>query len=243
MQRFKKMMSMAALAALAGLVLAMSPNNQDPPFTSDFGFEELSNLVPRGGNRYFSLRPGAFQRLEGEDDGQFVVVKITVLNEIKVIPFLVDGELVVAVARVVEEREWTDGRLAQISRNYYACNEDSGNVYYLGEDVDHSENGQLIGHEDSWRAGRDGAMPGLMMPKLFLLGARYQMEQAPDVSMDRGENVRMGFRHRTPAGLFRHCIMVEETTPLEPEEETIKIYAPGVGLIVDDDLELVAYRD
>ena len=242
MKRLHTMTATLAAAGLAGLALAISPGSGGPPFTSDFGYEEMSALGPHGGNRYFPLHPGAFWRLEGEDDGQFVEVRITVLDDVKIIPFLVDGELAVAVARVVEEREWTEGELSQVSRNYYACSELSGNIYYLGEDVDHYQNGRVIGHEDSWLAGRNGAMPGLLMPQLFLLGARYQMEQAPGVSMDRGENLRMGFRRHTPAGTFRRCIMVRETTPLEPDEETIKIYAPGIGMIVDDRLKLVAYR-
>jgi hypothetical protein len=35
--------------------------------------------------------------------------------------------------------------------------------------------------------------------------------------------------------------MVVDTTPLEPDEETVKVYAPNVGLIVDGPLELVEY--
>lgn len=243
MRTLVKRASYAAFIVIAATVLAMGPRIDSGAFTTDFSLNGDSRLGPHDGNRYFSLRPGAFQRLRGEDDGEEVIVEITVLNEVRVIPFVANGELVLAVARVVEEREWTERELSQVSLNYYACDEGTGNVYYLGEDVDHYRNGRVIGHEDSWIAGRRGAMPGLLMPSQFLIGARYQMEQAPGVSEDRGENVRMGFRYETRAGTFRNCIMVEETTPLEPGEETIKIYAPGVGMIMDDGLELVAYRN
>ncbi len=80
------------------------------------------------------------------------------------------------------------------------------------------------------------------MPGLFLIGSRYHQEMAPDVAMDRAEHVGMGFAVETPAGVFENCVVVLETSLLEPDEETIKIYAPGVGLIVDDGLELVEFR-
>jgi hypothetical protein len=40
--------------------------------------------------------------------------------------------------------------------------------------------------------------------------------------------------------VFRNCVEVTETTPLEPGEESFKTYCPGVGLVRDDDLELMA---
>ena len=65
--------------------------------------------------------------------------------------------------------------------------------------------------------------------------------QAPGVAMDRAEHVAMGLAIGTPAGVFEDCVMVVDTTPLEPDEETVKVYAPNVGLIVDGPLELVEY--
>ncbi len=109
----------------------------------------------------------------------------------------------------------------------------------MGEDVDIYEEGQTVSHEGSWLAGRNGAQPGLMMPGVFLLGSRYYQELAPGVAMDRAEHVAMGLAVTTPAGTFEGCVMAVDTTPLEPDEETIKVYAPGIGVIVDGPLELV----
>ena len=141
--------------------------------------------------------------------------------------------------RVVEEREWADGELVEVSRNFFAICCRTLAVYYFGEDVDIYEGGQIVGHEGAWRAGEDAAMPGLMMPGTFLLGSRYYQEFAPDVAMDRGENVAMGLTIETPAGVFEDCVEVLETTALDPEEEGTKIYCPGVGLAIDEELELV----
>ena len=53
----------------------------------------------------------------------------------------------------------------------------------------------------------------------------------------------MGFKVEVPAGEFGGCVEVTETTPLEPGEESFKTYCPGIGLVRDDDLELIAVSD
>ena len=35
----------------------------------------------------------------------------------------------------------------------------------------------------------------------------------------------------TPAGKFANVLLTIETTPLEPKDKSIKLYAPGIGLI------------
>jgi hypothetical protein len=114
-------------------------------------------------------------------------------------------------------------------------------VVYFGEDVDFYEDGEIVGHEGSWRAGVAGAAPGLIMPGTFLLGSRYYQEVAPGVAEDRAEHVAMGLDVEVEAGDFTHCVEVLETTPLEPGAESEKTYCPGVGLVVDGDLELVEF--
>lgn len=50
-----------------------------------------------------------------------------------------------------------------------------------------------------------------------------------------------GTPSRTPAGTFEHCLKTEETTPLERGKER-ELHAPGMGLIQDGPLALVAVR-
>ena len=42
---------------------------------------------------------------------------------------------------------------------------------------------------------------------------------------------------KTSAGTFHHCVHLRETTPLEADVSH-KYYAPGVGMIKDDEFEL-----
>ena len=53
---------------------------------------------------------------------------VTVLNETREI----DG----IMTRVVEEREWRNGKLKEISLNFFAICADTKDVFYFGEDVD-----------------------------------------------------------------------------------------------------------
>ena len=76
------------------------------------------------------------------------------------------------------------------------------------------------------------------MRRAFLLGSRYYQEFAPNAK-DRGEHTSMNLEVEVPWGTFRGCVEVTETTPLEPGEESFKTYCPGIGLVRDDDLELV----
>ena len=198
-------------------------------------------FVADGGNLYCSLDPGAIHRYEGESDGEFIEVQITNLQSVYPIRFKSGGRELVAITRVVEEREWVDGELAEVSLNYYARCPRTNNIYNFGEDVTLYEDGVIVGHDGSWLTGIDGAEPGLLIPSFFLLGARYSHGYAPGVSEDRAEHMEMGVKVITPAGGFDDCVTVVETTPLEPEEEDITVFAPGVGMIVDDSLELVEY--
>ena len=180
-----------------------------------------------GRNPWFSLQPGDQSTFEG-DGGRLV---ITVLDATR----RVDG----VETRVVEEREWDEGELQEVSRNFYALSRRTNGVFYFGEEVDIYEHGQLARHEGAWASGEKGARFGLMMPGEPLLGARYYQEQAPGEAMDRAEVVSLADTLATPAGTFSNCLKVEETTPLEPQSHEQKLYAPGVGLIKDGPMLLV----
>lgn len=228
-------------AALAIAVGGAPP--AEPEFTSDFGFEDCDTFVPNGDNPYFSLKPGSLRRYEGMDDGEFVELEVRVLGQIRPVVFRVNGQWKIAMMRVIREREWIDGALVEVSHNFYARCPGSNDIFYFGEEVDFYDNGVIVGHEGSWLAGDDDAQPGLIMPGRFLLGSRYFQEVAPDIAMDRARNTASGLEISTPAGDFQNCVKVVETTPLEPGAQSIKYYAPGVGLIIDSVVELIEYQD
>lgn len=196
---------------------------QETPFTKSFNLENCI-FTSTGRNDYFILEPG-YQLIFEKQDNKEVKLVITVLNETKRI-----GNI---ETRVVEERETANGKLKEVSRNYYAIAIQTNSVFYFGEDVDNYKNGKIVNHGGSWVADSGGAKPGLMMPGIVLEGARYYEEIAPGVAMDKGELLSNEETITIPAGEFHNCLKIAETSDLEPQVKEYKFYAPGIGLIYD----------
>jgi hypothetical protein len=184
-----------------------------------------SDLAPTGNNPWLTIQPGRVLELRHGIDS----LTITILNE----SMTVDGVKV----GVLEERETKGGKLAEVSRNFFATDKNTGDVYYFGEEVDNYKDGQIVDHDSAWRAGEKGARFGLMIPGRPRVGDRFYQEIAPEVAMDRVEIVSTDETVKTPAGTFEHCVHLKETSPLEGDVSH-KWHAPGVGLIKDDDFEL-----
>jgi hypothetical protein len=218
------------VSVVAALTSAAAQRNQpnEQSWTRDFPVEQ-DELASAGRNPYFVLEPGYASVLEA--GGERLVV--TVLAETRKI----DG----VETRVVEERETKNGRLVEVSRNFYAISRRTNCVFYFGEEVDIYRGGKAVAHEGAWLSGASGARFGLMMPGLPLLGARYYQEFAPRVALDRAEIVSLSETVRTPAGDFRGALKVAETNPLESGAREFKYYARGIGLIQDGSLKLVKY--
>ena len=189
---------------------------------------DKADLADRGNSEYFILQPGYRLIFKSGKD----TLRITVLDETK----MVDG----VKTRIVEEWETEGGKLSEISRNYFAIDKKTGDVYYFGEAVDEydPETGKVISHDGAWEAGVDGATFGLALPGKPKVGDKYYQEMAPQVAMDHAKVVSVTETVTVPAGTFEDCLKTEETSPLEPGSTSVKIYAPDVGLIKDDEFEL-----
>lgn len=204
-----------------------SEGEQTKKWTESFG-QENCTFSSVGRNRFFSLEPGHQLVLESSSEK----VVITVLEQTKKI-----GNV---KTRVIEEREEKNGKLAEVSRNFFAICKEHGDIFYFGEEVDDYKDGKIVAHSGAWRADEANSKAGIIMPGTILLGARHYQEIAPN-AMDRAEIISDDVTMETPAGIFKNCIRVEETTGLDPDEKCYKTYAPGVGLIQDEDLLLTRY--
>jgi hypothetical protein len=217
-------LALAAGAASAGTLL--------PKFNPD-RFEEGQAID----HKYFPLEPGrrAVLRARGVEDGEVFHEKsvLTVLGR--------PGPRILGVRTTTQlDRAYEDGLLVEKTFDYFAQDK-RGNVWYMGEDVTnfhYDDDGNLIGtdHESEWRAGRRGGRPGWIMPARQIVGQRYFQEHARrDEALDIGETLGIRDRLRVGGTLYRNVLRVLETNPFEPGSREIKYYAPGVGIIRDDE--------
>ncbi|MBZ5640288.1 MAG: hypothetical protein LAO51_16200 [Acidobacteriia bacterium] len=215
----------AVILSLACAAGATALGSKESGFRDTFEVDK-ADLSASGRSPYIILEPG--HRLHFKHGRS--TLDITVLDETR----MVDG----VRTRVVEERETQSGRLVEVSRNYFAIDAKTGAVYYFGESVDVYKNGKVAAHEGAWEAGIGGARFGLMVPAAPKVGDRFYEEFAPGIAMDRAEIAGVDEDVKTPAGTFRHCLHARETSGLEAGTSH-KLYAPGVGLVRDDEMLLV----
>lgn len=140
--------------------------------------------------------------------------------------FTIAGQTLEALA--VEDREYADGKLAEVTLDYLA-QADDGTVYYLGEDVDEYKNGKVIGHSGAWLLGKDTQKPGVLMPAHPKVGDRFRSEDVPKITWEADEVVSVSETVTVPAGTYPHCVKIKEIA--SDGDTEYKLYAPSVGCI------------
>ena len=176
-------------------------------------------------NPYLPLASLKQDILEGTEGGKKIRVERTALTD-KHKTFKVAGQTVEAAA--FEDRAFLDGELEEVATDYFA-QDDDGNVYYLGEDVDEYRKGKVTSHEGAWLLGKDTPKPGLLVPAHPKVGDKFKSE---DVSKEFEENdvvISLSETVTVPAGTFQNCLKVAEHPASEGVEH--KYYAPGVGVV------------
>jgi hypothetical protein len=238
----------AAVLGLVGLLLAPSISTGaqdaaqlDPALCAPTSQNTFSLAID---NPYFPLPVGQQWVYTGNEQGETIGLQITVFDQTEDFRF---GSRRITT-RVVEEVEWLDANadgvidegeeLIEVSRNYFAQTQD-GTVCYFGEDVDIYENGVIVSHEGAWRADDPGNAPGIFMPAEPQVGMTFQQEIAPGVAEDTATILKFG-KVKVPAGTFTDAMTVRDFNPLDGSRGT-KVYAPGVGLVVDDRLTLISF--
>ena len=174
------------------------------------------------------LLPLAYLRqdiLEGTEGGMKVRIERTILPK-KHKMFKIAGQTIDAL--VMEDREIKNGELEEVTLDYFA-QDDEGNVYYLGEDVDEYENGKVKGHSGAWLLGKDTQNPGVIIPAHPKVGDKFKSEDVNKEINENDEVVSVGETVSVPAGTYENCVKVKEL--LADGEVEFKFYAPGVGVV------------
>jgi hypothetical protein len=183
-----------------------------------------ANFVSGIDNPYMTLQPGTTFIYKNDGTGELVQTETT--RETKVI----DGVTCI----VSHDRSTVDGELEEDTLDYFAQDK-FGNVWYFGEDTKEFEDGKVVSTEGSWRAGVDGAAPGIIMEAHPRVGDDYDQEHAPDVAEDHAKVVSLSALVESPYASSDHALETDETTPLEPGALEHKFYIAGVGLVSTTD--------
>ena len=184
---------------------------------------------PHVDNRWFPLDPGTTLVYRGVKEGRRTRERFRVTHRTK----LIDG----VRCRVVDDRSWENGRLAERTKDYYA-QDDSGTVWYFGEDTAELDAaGRVTSREGSWRAGREGARPGIFMPAHPRVGEHHFQEHFTGHAEDQFRVVTLHARVTVPYGTFSRALRTREWTTLEPGVVDAKYYVRGIGEVFEGSLK------
>ncbi|UCG07654.1 MAG: hypothetical protein JSV83_03100 [Desulfobacterales bacterium] len=179
-------------------------------------------------NRYFPLVPGTVWEYITKEEGEVIeTIEVEVLKETKKI---LGVRCIVVLDRVWEIDEEGDKSLIEKTHDWYAQDKD-GNVWYFGEISQEFEDGELISLEGSWKAGVDGAKAGILMKAHPEEGDLYRQEFALGDAEDMAEVVGFKDSIKVRGKTYKNVLQTREFTPIEPDGEEFKYYAPRVGLV------------
>ena len=78
------------------------------------------------------------------------------------------------------------------------------------------------------------------MPASLAVGQAFQQEIAPGIAEDQAKVIALGESTDVPAGSYSDTATLLDRNPLDGGEGT-KVYARGIGLIVDEAAQLTSY--
>jgi hypothetical protein len=176
-------------------------------------------------NRYWPMKPGTrWTYREIDEEGKQLRVVITATP---VTRKLANG----VTARVLRDTVTEEGELIEDTFDWYAQYSD-GSVWYMGEDTAEFEGGEVKTKKGSWEAGRDGALPGIIMPAHPRDGMKYRQEYYRGQAEDNGEILSVEEQAEVPAGHYEDAVLTKDTITIEPDVLEYKLYAPGVGPVL-----------
>lgn len=216
----------AAVAALGGspAPAGASPDCPLPAFGPGADYRpaiDPAQFSATVDNPYLPMTPGTTMVYTGTKDGKPALDIVTTTSRTVVI----DG----VTTRVVEDRLYLDNMLHERTSDYYAQDR-CGNVWYFGEDTaELDRNGHVVSSEGSFRAGTDGAQPGVFMQAAPEVGRDFRQEWFAGHAEDQYRVIQLAARVKVPFGLFPRALRTAETTVLEPDVRDNKYYVRGVG--------------
>ena len=224
-----------ALGILIGVMLIMSTSSIQPlnaqtsstapcPAFDSSNFSNPTAIT----NRLFPMQPGEVFVYSGTTSGHPVGSVVTITHDTRIL----DGVTTIVVNDTVRD----SGKIVESTLDYYA-QDNSGNVWYFGEDALQIKNGKVIGTEGSWLAGVNGAQPGFIMEAHPKVGDFYCQENAPGAAQDQAKVISVSSSVCVPwVCTNNHVLLTEETSPLDPGTIEDKWYTKDSGNAMSKDI-------
>ncbi len=130
--------------------------------------------------------------------------------------------------RVSQYVAYKAGDLVEVAYDFFA-QADNGDLYYFGEDVFNYAGGVVVNTNGTWRAGRDGAPPGVIMPAHPAVGQVFHPENFRPVVWEEDTVVSLLRPTSTPVGPITNGLRIHEL--LLDNTEELKTYAAGFGQV------------
>jgi hypothetical protein len=186
---------------------------------------DAATFIATVDNKWFPLPVGRTWIYTGTKDGKPALDVVSASPRTRVI----DG----VTTRVVEDRLFLDNVLEEKTADYYAQDK-CGNVWYFGEDTGTLDaNGKVVETSGSFHAGENGAEAGVFMEANPRLNERFRQEWLKGEAEDTYRAIDLATSATVPYGKYDNALRTEETTRLEPRVVDNKLYAPGVGEVVE----------
>jgi hypothetical protein len=178
-------------------------------------------------NPYFGVTGVDYRLYLGEDEGEPLRIEVGLTGRTKTIEWEESAtETVESQFIATSERD-----LIEIAVDWFA-QDDSGNVWYFGEDVWNYEDGRVANMGGTWLAGADGP-PGLIMPGDPTIGQRFNPENIPGLVFETVEVQEVDASHTLPTGEKLGGVLVLHEV-LDDGSEEFKRYAAGYGNLTTD---------
>src|SRR5882724_5896204 len=214
--------------ALVGLLASAAWNPSRGAQSTDYHpVLDPANFVTTIDNPYFPLPIGRTLVYQGVKDGQSQIDTVTVTARTKVILGITATE--------VSDVSTHDGALLEKTFDWYAQDK-QGNVWYLGEDTTAFLPHGKTDTTGSWLAGVRGAEPGIIMEANPQIPDAYRQEFLAGVAEDTAWVVERGGTVTAPYGKLRNTLKTLEATRIEPGSYDLKVYAPGIGIVLEQSL-------
>jgi len=224
----KKLLTLLAATAVTGVITAGTRVSNAPASGTDYEpVLDPANFVSVIDNPYFPLPVGRTLVYEGIKDGQSQVDTVVVTDQTRVIEGI--------TARMVSDVSTHNGTLLEKTFDFYAQDK-QGNVWYLGEDTTHFLANGKTDTSGSWQAGVNDAEPGLVMEADPQIPDAYRQEFLVGQAEDTAWVVERGGTVTVPYGKLRNTLKTLEATRIEPGSYDLKVYAPGIGIALEQSL-------